>query len=194
MCGCHLISHNFNSLSIYIFVWKAIWDHFFHLIASKKIRVNQQQQCSKSIWVTPLGLYILSAKTFYRKIIWSLEAAKFGCGFSNRSESWQVYQQQSYRDRHLGSSADGMPVKYQSDTIIMTWHPISRLWAFIRSCGKTSYRQANRALDKGVIWMGMQLLLTSLHIRLVKVYFHSAKAITPYICISYHSSKRKWHG
>ena len=153
MVGCHLISHNFNSLSISIYIHiyiclKGNLRSFFF-----QIRVNQQQQCSKSIWVTPLGLYILSAKTFYHKIIWSLEAAKFGLDFSNRSEFWQVYRQQSYRGRHLGSSADGMPVKYQSDTIIMTWHPISRPWDFIRSCGKPSYRQVNRGLDKSV-WYG----------------------------------------
>ena len=43
------------------------------------------------------GLYSLSGKTSYRKISWSLEAAKFGFDFSDRSEIWQAPSQQGCR-------------------------------------------------------------------------------------------------
>ena len=43
-----------------------------------------------------LGLYLLSDKTSYRKISWSLEDSSLG--FSNRSEIWQAPRQQRCRD------------------------------------------------------------------------------------------------
>ena len=45
-------------------------------------------------------------------------------------------------DRHIGSSAAKLSVKFQSDTIIM--NPISRLRDFARSYDKTSVRLMNR--------------------------------------------------
>ena len=44
-----------------------------------------------------LGLYSLSGKTSYRKISWSLEAARFGFKLSNHSEIWQVPRQRCCR-------------------------------------------------------------------------------------------------
>ena len=42
------------------------------------------------------------------------------------------------------SSAAEMPVKFQSDTIIISWQPISSLRDFTRFGVKTSYRLVHR--------------------------------------------------
>ena len=52
----------------------------------------------------------LSGKTSYRTISWSLEAARFGFKLSQALKF----------DRHLGSCAADMHLKFQSDTIIIT--------------------------------------------------------------------------
>ena len=57
------------------------------------------------------GLYSLSGKTSYRKISWSLEAAKF---------VFRLFPIALKLDNHLGSNAAEMPVKFQNDTIIIT--------------------------------------------------------------------------
>ena len=56
----------------------------------------------------PLGLYSLSGKTSYRKISWSLEAARFG--FKLFQSLWNL----------AGTSAAEVPVKFQSDATIAT--------------------------------------------------------------------------
>ena len=54
----------------------------------------------------------LSVKTSYRKISWSLEVARF---------RFRFFPPIALKiNRHLGSSAAEMPVKIQSDTIIIT--------------------------------------------------------------------------
>ena len=50
-------------------------------------------------------------------------------------------------DRHLGSSAAEMPVKFQSNMIIIT--PILRLRDFTRFGGKMSYSLVNRGTGNG---------------------------------------------
>ena len=56
------------------------------------------------------GLYSLSGKTSYRKISWSLEAARFGLNFPIALKF----------GRYLGSAAAELSVKFQSDTTIAT--------------------------------------------------------------------------
>ena len=56
-----------------------------------------------------LGLYSLSRRVSYRKISWSLEAARFGFRLTI---ALQI-------DGYLRNSAAEMPVKFQSDTIII---------------------------------------------------------------------------
>ena len=58
-----------------------------------------------------LGLFSLSGRTFYRKISRSIEDARFGFGIFSITLEF---------DRRLGSNAAEMPVKFESDTIIIT--------------------------------------------------------------------------
>ena len=51
--------------------------------------------CSFLTWTR---VYSLSGRTSYRKISWSLEAARFSLDFSNRSWIWQTPGQQRCRD------------------------------------------------------------------------------------------------
>ena len=83
------------------------------------------------------GLYSLSGKTSYRKISWSLEAARFGFGFFQLL--WNL----------TGISAAALP-RCLSNFIAprSLQHPISRIRDFTRSGGKTSYRLVNR----GPVW------------------------------------------
>ena len=80
-----------------------------------------------------LGLYLLSGKTSYRKISWSLEAARFG---SKLFQSlWNL----------AGTSAALLPRCLSNFRAIRPLqHPISRLRDFTRFGGKTSYRLVNR--------------------------------------------------
>ena len=79
------------------------------------------------------GLHSLSGKTSYRKISWSLEAARFG---SKLFQSlWNL----------AGTSAALLPRRLSNFRAIRPLqHPISRLRDFTRFGGKTSYRLVNR--------------------------------------------------
>ena len=80
-----------------------------------------------------LALYSLSGKTSYRKISWSLEAARFG---------FKLYQSLS---NLAGTSAALLPRSLSNFRAIRTWqYPISRLPDFTSFGGKTSYRLVNR--------------------------------------------------
>ena len=79
------------------------------------------------------GLYSLSGKTSYRKISWSLEAARFG--FKLFQSLWNL----------AGTSAALLPRCLSNFRAIRPLqHPISRLRDFTRFGGKTSYRLVNR--------------------------------------------------
>ena len=79
------------------------------------------------------GLYSLSGKTSYRKISWSLEAARFG--FKLSQSLWNL----------AGTSAALLPRCLSNFRAIRPLqHPISRLGDFTRFGGKTSYRLVNR--------------------------------------------------
>ena len=90
------------------------------------------------LYSTTHGLYSLSGKTSYRKISWSLEAARFG---SKLFQSlWNL----------AGTSAALLP-RCLSKRCLSNFrairplqHPISRLRDFTRFGGKTSYRLVNR--------------------------------------------------
>ena len=80
-----------------------------------------------------LGLYSLSGKTSYRKISWSLEAARFG--FKLFQSLWNL----------AGTSAALLPRCLSNFRAIRPLqHPISWLRDFTRFGGKTSYRLVNR--------------------------------------------------
>ena len=79
------------------------------------------------------GLYSLSGKTSYRKISWSLEAARFG---------FKLFQSLG---NLAGTSAALLPRCLSNFRAIRPLqHPISRLRDFTRFGGKTSYRLVNR--------------------------------------------------
>ena len=85
------------------------------------------------------GLYSLSGKTSYRKISWSLEAARFG--FRLFQSLWNL----------AGTSAAALPRCLSNvRAILPLQHPISRLRDFTRFGGKTSYLLVNRGLGEGV--------------------------------------------
>ena len=91
------------------------------------------------------GLYSLSGKTSYRKISWSLEAARFG--ISLFQSLWNL----------AGTSAALLPRCLSNFRAIRPLqHPISRLRDFTRFGGKTSYRLVNRGPEqrtpKKVLW------------------------------------------
>ena len=94
-------------------------------------------------WLTiskVLGLYSLSGKTSYRKISWSLEAARFG--FKLFQSLWNL----------AGTSAALLPRCLSNFRAIRPLqHPISGLWDFTRFGGKTSYRLVNRG-PVALIW------------------------------------------
>ena len=80
-----------------------------------------------------LGPYSLSGKTSYRKISWSLEAARFG--FKLFQSLWNL----------AGTSAALLPRCLSNFRAIrQLQHPISRLRVFTRFGGKTSYCLVNR--------------------------------------------------
>ena len=80
-----------------------------------------------------LGLYSLSGKTSYRKISWSLKAARFG--FKLVQSLWNL----------AGTSAALLPRCLSNFRAMRPLqHTISRLWDFTRFDGKTSYRLVNR--------------------------------------------------
>ena len=84
-------------------------------------------------YCTLQGVYSLSGKTSYRKISWSLEAARFG--FKLFQSLWNL----------AGTSAALLPRCLSNFRAIRPLqHPISRLRDFARFGGKTSYRLVNR--------------------------------------------------
>ena len=86
-----------------------------------------------TIHLSAQGLYSLSGKTSYRKISWSLEAARFG--FNLFQSRWNL----------AGTSAALLPRCLSNFRAIRPLqHPISRLRDFTRFGGKTSYRLVNR--------------------------------------------------
>ena len=92
--------------------------------------------------VRTLGIYSPSGKTSYRKISWSLEAARFGFNFF-----------QSLRNL-AGTSAALLPRCLSNFRAIRPLqHPIPRLRYFTRFGGKTSYRLVNRG---PVMWLLLQ--------------------------------------
>ena len=83
------------------------------------------------------GLYSLSGKTSYRKISWSLEAARFGL---------KLFQSLC---NLAGTSAALLPRCLSNFRAIRPLqHPISRLRDFTGFGGKTSYRLVNRGPEK----------------------------------------------
>ena len=109
------------------------------------------------------GLYSQSGKTSYRKISWSLEAARFG--FKLFQLLWNL----------AGTSAALLPRCLSNFRVIRPLqHPISRLWDFTRFGGKTYYRLVNEAqviisrhihdgmtmLDKPQVWVNVFLSAT----------------------------------
>ena len=97
---------------------------------------NERRICPANLhqsdqWL--LGLYSLSGKTSYRKISWSLEAARFG--FKLFQSLWNL----------AGTSAALLPRCLSNFRAIRPLqHPISRLRDFTRFGDKTSYRLVNR--------------------------------------------------
>ena len=82
---------------------------------------------------TPQALYSPSCKTSYRKISWSLEAARFV--FKLFQSLWNL----------AGTSAAALPRCLSNFRAILPLeHQISRLRDFTRFDGKTSYRLVNR--------------------------------------------------
>ena len=92
------------------------------------------------------GLYSLSGKTSYRKISWSLEAARFG--FKLFQSLWNL----------AGTSAALLPRCLSNFRAIRPLqHPISRLRDFTRFGDKTSYRLVNRGPGTCRISGGIQM-------------------------------------
>ena len=90
------------------------------------------------MWITEFlwsfqGLYLLSGRASYRKISWSLEAARLNVILI--VSLWNL----------TGSSAAALPSclsNFRAIEKALTW--ISRLQHFAKSCGKTSARLVNR--------------------------------------------------
>ena len=87
----------------------------------------------------------------YRKILWSLEGARFG--FTLFQSLWKL----------TGTSAAVLPrclSNFRAILSISSEHPISRLRDFTRFGGKTSYHLVNRgpglAKSNKAYWMGYQ--------------------------------------
>ena len=100
-----------------------------------------------------LGLYSLSERTSYRKIPWSLKAARFGVRLFQ--SLWNL----------IGTSARVLPTKLSNFRSIRSlWNPISRLQDFARFCDKTSVLLVNRG-------PGMRDITWSLNISLPKTLF-----------------------
>ena len=85
------------------------------------------------------GLYSRSGKTSYRKISWSLEAARLE--FKLFQSLWKL----------AGTAAALLPRCLSNFRAIrLLQHPISRLRDFTRFGGKTSYRLVNRGPGNGL--------------------------------------------
>ena len=98
-----------------------------------------------------LGLYSLSGKTSYRKISWSLEAARFGSKLLR--SLWNL----------AGTPAALLPRCLSNFRAIRPLqHPISRLRDFTRFGGKTFYRLVNRG--PGLPWSQLGTLKLTFNI------------------------------
>ena len=75
-------------------------------------RYNITRYCTKQDNNTHQGLYSLSGRTSYRKISWSLEAARFGFRL--------FLSLRNLTSNSAGRCAAELPVKCRSDTIIVT--------------------------------------------------------------------------
>ena len=132
--------------------WNPIWrpyGTFFSLAPILKrfsaffsFRVPNFMLCSQSPWFFHQSaqlFYSLSGKTSYRKISWSLEAARFG--FKLFQSLWNL----------AGTSAALLPRCLSNFRAIRPLqHPISRLWDFTRFGGKTSYRLVSRGPGRNI--------------------------------------------
>ena len=84
-----------------------IWAFFLNFPSLVLCSISR---CSRRRYILVAGP-LLSGRTSYRKISWSLEATRFG---------FKLFSVALKFDRHLGSGATEMPVKFQSDKIIIT--------------------------------------------------------------------------
>ena len=110
---------------------RPLWRHrnVMHENATEAVKLTHnkvRQTCVQ-------GLYSLSGKTSYRKISWSLEAARFG--FKLFQSLW-----------NLAVTSAALLPRYLSNfrAIRLLQYPILRLRDFTRFGGKTSYRLVNR--------------------------------------------------
>ena len=95
------------------------------IVISRKISrlrgfVRSCDKTSSAILNPPQGLYSLSGRTSYRKISWSLKSR-------SREVRVQTFPIALKLDRHIGSNAAQMPVKFQSDTIMITSNLFTKL-------------------------------------------------------------------
>ena len=81
-----------------------------------------------TLLLTRRGFYSLSGLTSYRKISWSFEAAR--SGFRLFRSLWNL----------TGTSTAPLPLLRDLGAIRWIWHPISRLWDFMRFGGKMLVR------------------------------------------------------
>ena len=117
---------------IYIYIYKYIYICMYMIRVHPWCNTSCKIQ-SMVLHELPLGLHSLSGKTSYRKITWSLEAARFG--FKLIQSLWNL----------AGTSAALLPRCLSNFRAIRPLqHPISRLRDFTRFGGKTSYRLVNR--------------------------------------------------
>ena len=119
----HEISTRFSFV-----VFSVIWYHSIYTCPEELLhRASEATQ----------GLYSLSGKKSYRKISWSLEAARFR--FKLFQSLWNL----------AGTSAALLPrclSNFRATRPLQ--HPISRLRDFTRFSGKTSYRLVNRGPEE----------------------------------------------
>ena len=101
-----------------------------------------------------LGTVSISDKTSYRKISWSLDAARLVFGIV-----WSLWK--------LTGTSAALPPRSLSNFRAILWFklPISRLRDFTRSYDKTSYRILKWGPGRGpsYIWLSFQISLISAH-------------------------------
>ena len=152
----HVLGHDW--LNWWVWLWVPVVASHIHLSLHPKT-LKLTDWCGKiphRLWPTSTntlpwggvnqGLYSLSGKTSYRKISWSLEAARL---WSKLFQSlWNL----------SGTSAALLPRCLSNFRAMRPLqHPISRLRDFTRFGGKTSYRLVNRG---PVNWSACQLVST----------------------------------
>ena len=115
---------------IYIHIYMIIWIRYNNIYLSID---SNRIPLSTILPIFIQGLYLLSGRTSYRKISWSLEAARFGIKLFQ--SLWNL----------AGTSAALLPRCLSNFRAMRPLqHPISRLRDFTRFGGKTSYRLVNR--------------------------------------------------